>query len=142
MIKKGSKVTIHYTLTVDGHVVDSSQGNDPLTYTQGGGDIIPGLEEQLVGLAKGDKKTVTVSPDKGYGQPNPNAIQTVAKTSFQDSDNSKELKAGDVVTGHMGDQRFQAIIVSVDKDTVTLDLNHPLAGKTLTFAIEVIEVAA
>ncbi len=139
MIKNGSKVSIHYTLTVDDHVVDSSQGNDPLIYTQGGGDIIPGLEEQLTGLNKGDKKTVTVSPEKGYGEPNPNAVQTVAKTAFQDS---KELKARDVVTGHMGDQRFQAIIIAVDNDNVTLDLNHPLAGKTLEFAIEVIDVAA
>ncbi|MDO8644449.1 MAG: FKBP-type peptidyl-prolyl cis-trans isomerase, partial [bacterium] len=63
MIQDGSKVTLHYTLTVDGKKVDSSEGKEPLTYTQGKGEIVPGLESELAGLKKGDKKTITVSPE-------------------------------------------------------------------------------
>lgn len=136
-IKTGSQVSIDYTLTVDKKVVDSSSGKEPLTYTQGSGQIIPGLEEQLEGLKKGDKKHVTVTPDKGYGMSDPNAIQKVPKKAFQEANN---MKVGDVVSGKVNDQEFQAVIAAISDKDVTLDLNHPLAGKTLDFDIEVMDV--
>jgi FKBP-type peptidyl-prolyl cis-trans isomerase SlyD len=138
-IKKDSKVKIHYTLTVDGTVVDSSSGKDPLEYVHGSSQIIPGLEEQLVGLKKGDKKKVSVSPDKGYGPHNPQAVQKVPKTNFQEAD---KLKKGGVVSGEMGGQQFRAIIADISDKEVTLDLNHPLAGKTLHFDVEVVGILA
>lgn len=136
-IKSGSTVSMNYTLKVDGKVVDSSEGREPLTYIQGSGQIIPGLEEQLEGLKKGDKKQAMVSPDKGYGISDPNAIQKVPRTAFQDID---KMKVGDVVSGRVNEQEFQAVIAAITDAEVTIDLNHPLAGKTLNFDVEIMDV--
>lgn len=139
MIKNGSTVKINYTLTVDGVIMDSSPEGDPLAYVQGSGQIIPGLEEQLEGLKVGDKKEVIVAPDKGYGTVDLGAFQKVPATAFQ---NAKELKVGDIVSGQLGEQVFNAIVSAMGVDEITLDFNHPLAGKTLRFAVEVVEVGA
>jgi FKBP-type peptidyl-prolyl cis-trans isomerase SlyD len=139
MITKGSKVSIHYSLTVEGQVVDSSEGKEPLTFVQGTGQIIPGLDKEIVGLKAGDKKTVVVAPELGYGPRNPDALQKVPPDAFQNSD---KIKAGDVVQGNVQGKQFQAVVASIDKDAVTLDLNHPLAGKTLNFEIEIVKVEA
>ncbi|OGR59925.1 MAG: hypothetical protein A2X36_13760 [Elusimicrobia bacterium GWA2_69_24] len=128
---------MHYTLTVEGSVLDTSVGKTPLTFVQGSGQIIPGLSEALVGLKKGEKKSVTVAPDKGYGLPNPQAVQKVPKKSFKDAET---IKAGAVVTGDAGGRPFQARVTAVDAESVTLDLNHPLAGKTLNFEVEVVDL--
>ena len=128
---------MNYTLTVDSKVVDSSQGREPLTYVQGAGQIIPGLEEKMKGLKKGNKKRITVSPGNGYGFVNPDAYQNVSRKSFK---NIKELKIGTIVNGQMKGRPVQAKVISIDKENVILDLNHPLAGKTLQFDIEVLEI--
>jgi FKBP-type peptidyl-prolyl cis-trans isomerase SlyD len=139
MIQKGSKVRIHYTLTVDGEKIESSQGGEPLSYTHGEGHIVPGLEEGLTGLAPGEKKEIQVSPEKAYGERDPSAAQEVPKTVFEEPD---RLDVGGTVSGRTGDgQTFQARVAKIGADTVTLDLNHPLAGKTLDFQIEVVEVS-
>jgi len=137
MIKDGSTVKIHYILTVEGVILDQSGEGEPLTYIQGSGQIIPGLESQLTGLKMGERKEVTVPPDQGYGTIDPNAYQKVAKTAFQ---NAPQLKVGDVVTGQLGENQFQAIVSNIGADDITLDFNHPLAGKTLRFSIEVVEI--
>jgi len=137
MIQKGSKVSIHYTLKVEGEVVDSSVGQDPLNYEHGSGDIIPGLEEQLEGLKRGDKKTFIVSPEKAYGQHNPQAVEKLPRSAFKEAG---EIQVGQVVSGQVGDQPFQATIVEANTDEVTLDLNHPLAGKTLNFEVEIMAI--
>lgn len=137
MIEKGSKVHLHYTLTVDGDVVGSSRGEDPLAYIQGEGHIVPGLEEALLGKKAGDQLDVAVPPDKGYGMPDDEARQSVPKSAFEDP---SDLKPGDVVSGEAGGQPIRALVLEVTDDEITLDLNHPLAGKTLQFAIEVVEV--
>lgn len=137
MIKEGSTVKLHYTLTVDGVILDQSGEGEPLTYVQGSGQIIPGLETQLVGMKQGDRKEVMVSPDQGYGTIDPNAFQKVAKTAFQ---NAPQLKVGDVVSGQLGEHQFQAIVSNIGGEDITLDFNHPLAGKTLRFSIEIVEV--
>lgn len=136
-IQKGSSVSINYTLKVDNKVVDSSSGKDPLTYVQGSDQIIPGLEEQLEGLKKGDKKHLTVTPEKGYGVSDPRAVQKIPKKAFQDAD---KMKVGDVVNGKVNDQEFQAVISAITNADITIDLNHPLAGKTLNFDIEIMDV--
>jgi FKBP-type peptidyl-prolyl cis-trans isomerase SlyD len=138
MIKNGSQVKLHYTLTVDGEVVDSSKGSDPLSYVHGKGQIIPGLEEQLEGLGAGDTKDAEIPPEKGYGMPNPDAVQEVPKSSFGDPDS---LSVGDVVSGQAGDQPIQARISELRNDTIVVDMNHPLAGMTLSFAVEIVEVS-
>jgi FKBP-type peptidyl-prolyl cis-trans isomerase SlyD len=136
-IQNGSKVSIHYRLIVDDQVVDSSEGKDPLSYEHGAGQIIPGLEKQLEGMDTGDKKKVTVSPEEGYGHHDPAQIQKVPINAFAEPD---KLEVGATVKGQAGDQMFSATIVELSKEEVTLDTNHPLAGKELNFEIEIVEV--
>lgn len=137
VIKDGSKVSINYVLKVDGNIVDSSEGKGPLAYTQGSGQIIPGLEKQLVGLKAGDKKIVAVAPAEGYGEKNPDGIRKVARKDFKDPG---ALKVGAAVNGSVEGEQFRAMVVAMDDKEVTLDFNHPLAGKTLNFEIEVVKV--
>lgn len=137
MIQAGSQVKFNYTLRVDGQVVDSSEGREPLSYVQGRGDIIPGLEEEMAGLKAGDKKQVSIAPEKGYGTHNPQAVQKVPKANFGEA---KGLKVGDLVRGQAGGREFRARVTEIGAKDVTLDLNHPLAGKTLNFDVEVVEV--
>lgn len=136
-IQTGSTVKMQYTLNVDGQVVDSSQGKEPLVYVQGQGQIIPGLEEAMMGLKAGDKKQVTVSPEKGYGPMNPAGLVKVLRKSHPDL---ASLKVGAMVSGEREGQRFQAMVVAATGQELTLNMNHPLAGKTLNFDIEVVEV--
>ncbi|MCQ2410137.1 MAG: FKBP-type peptidyl-prolyl cis-trans isomerase [Elusimicrobiaceae bacterium] len=117
MIKEGSKVKFDYTLTVEGQVADTSSGRGPLEYTHGAGHIIPGLEKELLGMKVGDKKTVKVSPEEGYGIVHEEAIRRVPKEAIGGADH---LKVGD--------------------KEVVLDFNHPLAGKELTFDVEIKEI--
>lgn len=138
MIEDGSQVKIHYTLTVDGDVVDSSDGRDPLSYTQGGRQIIPGLEEELIGMGEGEAKAVTVPPEKGYGVHNPEAVVEVPRQTFESLDG---LEVGAMVQGQMNGRDFQARVVEIGAEAVQLDLNHPLAGKTLHFDVTVVDVS-
>ena len=136
-IKNGSKVRLNYTLKVEGKTVDSTEGKEPLDYVHGNGQIITGLEKKLEGLEKGDKKSITVSSEEAYGTHNPGLVQKVPRNTFKNPEN---LKKGDVVGGTVAGQRFQATIIEVNEKEVTLDLNHPLAGKSLDFDIEVLEI--
>ena len=136
-IHKGAKVKINYTLTVDGAVLDTSKGREPLDYVQGGGQMIAGLEEQLEGMKAGEKKQVTLAPEKAYGPKDPAATRKVPKKAFQ---TTAGMKVGAVIRGQTGGQQFQATIMALSADDVTLDLNHPLAGKTLNFDVEILEV--
>ena len=137
MIKDGNTVSIDYTLTVDGQVCDTSKGRGPLEYTQGTGQIIPGLEKALIGLKVGDKKSVDIEPKEAYGEINPQARRRIPKTSLQDIE---KLKVGDVVGASSGGQSFRAIISEIGATEVELDFNHPLAGKKLHFDVEIVAV--
>ncbi len=137
VIRSGSTVSMHYTLTVDGKIVDSSVGKTPLTYVQGTGQLIPGLEEEMVGMKKGDRKKVTVRPDKGYGPINPDAFQVVERKAIP---NWKDVRVGSILTGKKDGYPLQARVVTIDGDRFTLDLNHPLAGKILNFEVQVVSI--
>lgn len=140
MIEDGSNVTIHYKLTIDGEVVDTSEGRDPLTYVQGESQIIPGLEEHLSALSEGDVTSVSVPPEKAYGARNPEASVEVAKEAF---DEPEKLQVGTRIQAWDTEGRkFSALVEEVADETVTLDLNHPLAGRTLDFDVEILEVKA
>jgi FKBP-type peptidyl-prolyl cis-trans isomerase 2 len=138
MIKDGSSVTLHFTMKVDGEVAQSSVGGDPLVYVQGSEQLLPGLEQGLEGLKTGDTKLIEVSPEQGFGPRDPAATQAFAKSGFDDPD---ALKVGDMVRGQMENEDFTATVVGVGDEEVTLDLNHPLAGKTLMFDVEVVDVS-
>lgn len=139
LIEPGSAVKINYTLTVSGEVVDSSAEGGPLSYVQGSGEIVPGLERALTGLGVGAKKKVVVSPADGYGEADPEAFKKVPKQTFDDLEG---LAVGSMVAGQAGGREFKAVVAEVGESEVTLNLNHPLAGKTLEFEIEVVEVRA
>ena len=137
MIKEGSKVKFDYTLTVDGKTADTSAGRGPLEYVHGAGHIIPGLEEELTGMKVGDKKTVKVSPEKGYGKVLPEAIRRVPKEAIGGAEN---LKVGDMVGASNEGHTFRAVVKEITDKEVVLDFNHPLAGKDLTFDVEIKEI--
>lgn len=131
-------VAIHYTLKDDGgEVLDASAAGEPLAYLHGFGNLIPGLESALEGKSAGDKLSVTVAPEQGYGIRDEGLVQTVARSAFQ---GVEELAPG---------MRFQAggpqgkrvvVVTQVEKDLVTVDANHPLAGQTLHFEVELATV--
>jgi len=138
MIKNGANVKIHYKLSVGGKLVDSSEGRDPLSYVQGAGQIVAGLENHLAKMRQGDRTKVSVPPEEAYGNLNEDAVQVLPKDAF---DNVDGLEVGRMIQGATSEgQEFSATIRSVDGDDVTLDLNHPLAGQTLVFEVEVLEV--
>ncbi len=137
-VQSGMTVAIDYKLTVDGRVVDSSEGGKPLSYVQGQGQIIPGLEKQLAGLKVGDSADVTVKPEEGYGQVNPNAFVEIPKEQLGAN---IAPQPGMMLRGTTKDGRpFQAKVEKVSGKIVTLNLNHPLAGKTLQFAVKVVDI--
>lgn len=137
MIKEGSKAKFDYTLTVDGKVADTSAGRGPLEYTHGAGMIIPGLEKELAGMKVGEKKTVTVKPEEGYGPVREDAIKRVPKEAVS---NAGDLKVGDMVGASNGEHTFRAIVKEIGEKDITLDFNHPLAGKELVFDVEIKEI--
>jgi len=137
-IAQDTVVSIHYTLTDDaGETVDSSAGGDPLFYLHGNGNLVPGLENALEGKQAGDKIKVTVAPADGYGEYDKQLVQRVPRRAFKG--------VADVKTGMQfqvqSDQGPRSVTVTnVAGDMVTVDGNHPLAGKNLNFAVEVMEV--
>ncbi|MBW2046811.1 MAG: peptidylprolyl isomerase [Deltaproteobacteria bacterium] len=138
VVEDGRQVSFEYTLTVDKEVVDSTEGKNPLQYTHGKGKIIPGLARQLEGLRVGDKKVITVSPSEAYGNTNPEAFKEIAKASLPPK---VEPKVG--MHLQMATPQGNAFVVRISEikdDTAILDLNHPLAGKTLTFDVKIVAV--
>lgn len=139
-VQNGSIVSIEYTLTNDGgEVLDSNKGARPLTFTQGQQQIIPGLERELIGLRPGDQKKVVVKPEDGYGEVVPNAQTEVPKEAIP----KEGLKVGTPLMARSGSGEARPVVVKeIKENTVVLDLNHPLAGKTLFFDVKVLEVEA
>ena len=137
-IQDNMEVGFEYTLTVDGAVVDSTEGKEPFHYVHGQYQIVPGLERELTGLKVGDTKEVTVKPEDGYGKTDPAAVIELPKTQLP-SDVTPAV--GMVLRGVNPDGKmFRATVTGVKDQTVSLDLNHPLAGKTLAFKVKVIDI--
>lgn len=133
-------VVMHYTLKDgDGDTIDSSLGKDPLAYIQGIGTIIPGLEDALEGKTKGDKIDVTITPEDGYGERSDENVQIVPKSGFQ-GEGDEELTPGMQVQVETNNGPTIAMVTQIEGEEVTLDLNHPLAGVTLNFDVEVVDV--
>jgi len=137
-VQDGSIVSIEYTLTDDsGKVIDTSVGKEPLTYIQGAGQIVKGLEQELNGLKVGDQKKINVKPEDGYGMLNEKAIQEIPRDKVP----AEALKEGATLMMKAPDGRAIPIkIAKVNEQTVVVDLNHPLAGKTLHFDIKVKDI--
>lgn len=133
-IEEGSRVSMTYTLTVDEEVLQSNAGEEPLVYTQGGGQILPALEAELVGLGAGDEKTVNLDAASGYGEVDEAAFQEVPLDQLPEQARvvGTMLKA----EGHAGPIR----VAEIRDEIVVLDFNHPLAGKALAFDITIVSV--
>ena len=136
-IAKHSVVSIDYTLTAaDGSVLDSSKGQEPLAYIHGTGSIVVGLEEALDGKEKGAHIKVSVPPAKGYGERDEKLAQKVPRTMFDVQD----LSPGMRFHAQADHGSHVVTVTAVDKDSVTVDSNHPLAGATLNFEVTVVGV--
>ncbi|MEQ8719215.1 MAG: peptidylprolyl isomerase [Acidimicrobiales bacterium] len=132
-ITNGDTVDVHYTGRLDdGEVFDSSAGRDPLTFEVGGGQVIAGFDEAVRGLGVGESRTVRIEPADAYGERRDELIGRVDAAKAPDG-----LTTGDAVM--VGQQ--QAVVVEVTDSEVVLDANHPLAGKALTFDVEVVAVS-
>ncbi|MEW6178360.1 MAG: peptidylprolyl isomerase [Chloroflexota bacterium] len=133
-------VTMAYTLTVNGEVIDSSEESDPLIFLQGYRNIIPGLEKELYGMNIGDTKKVIVKPEDGYGDEDPEAFMEVPRNEFP-----KEIPMEEGIELEIRDEDGEILLATIDrvtKDTVRLNFNHPLAGKTLEFDVKILDLRA
>lgn len=139
-VKSGDTVQIHYTGTLqDGKTFDSSEGRDPLEFQVGSGQIIPGLDVALPGMAVGETKTVNVPCTEAYGPVNPDMQQAIPRSGIPD-DIPLEVGIQLQMQTPQG-QTVPVTVVELDEATVTLDANHPLAGQDLTFAIELVAIS-
>ena len=136
-ISTDAAVSFHFTLKVDGQTVESSFGDQPLVYLHGHKAIVPGLEEALVGKSKGDKFNITLPPEKAYGVRDENLIQKVPRDQFPD-----DLKEGMQFQADTPGGPMVITVAKVADKEVTIDANSEMAGKTLNFEIEVVEVRA
>lgn len=138
-IEKNKVVSFHYSLTVNGDAVDSSRDRgEPMTVLVGNGGIILGLENALIGHDSGDRFTVSIPPAQAYGEREEGRTQRIAKKYFPDAN---RLRVGGVtVLTEQGGQQRQVSVIKVGSSVVDVDLNHPLAGQTLDFDIEITDV--
>jgi FKBP-type peptidyl-prolyl cis-trans isomerase SlyD len=133
-ITKNKVAAIHYTLRDnEGTIIDSSEGREPLHYLHGAGNLIMGMEEGLEGKGQGDKFSLKIAPEKGYGEKDDSLVQKVPRSAFGD----QEVKPGMRFSTNQGGV---VTVTNVGLESVTVDGNHPLAGVELNFAVEVIEV--
>lgn len=139
--KKGDTVRVHYTgkLTT-GEQFDSSAGREPLEFEVGAGMMIKGFDDAVVGMAIGDKKTITIPPDEAYGERNEQMVIDFPRSNFP-ADLTPEVGMQLMMNNNAG-QQFPVTIVDVREDAVVLDANHSLAGKDLVFDIEMVEIDA
>jgi FKBP-type peptidyl-prolyl cis-trans isomerase SlyD len=144
-IAKHTVASLTYSLEVDGELIEKTEQNNPLVFLVGVGSMIPGFERQLLGKQKGDTYKITIEPEEGYGESDPSAIVDLSKDIFKIEGVLQEdmLVEGKVIP--MQDQNgnpLQGVIMEVNDDSVKMDFNHRLAGKTLDFTGEILDVRA
>ena len=138
VVEEGRTVSIEYTLALeDGTTAESNVGKDPLVYRQGGSQILPALEQALLGLEVDDTKEVTLPPEKGYGVVDPDAFQKVEATAIPED--GRRVGAQLVSEDEAGNRRLVKVH-EIHDDWIVLDLNHPLAGRTLRFDLKILAI--
>lgn len=137
--KSGDTVRIHYTGTLDdGTQFDSSAGREPLEFSLGGGQVIPGFDSAVDGMNVGDNKTVTIPPEQAYGQRHEQLVQQVSRDALPDD---MKPAVGMQLQSQSPDGHIMNLVVTeVADDSITVDANHPLSGQALTFDIELVEI--
>jgi len=136
--KKGDKVSVHYTGTLkDGSPFDSSEGRDPLQFTLGAGQVVPGFDAAVTGMTKGETKKVTIPAAEAYGAPRAELLLKVPRAQVPPG---MDPRVGQRLQVGRGQDAIPVVVREVDDETVTLDANHPLAGEDLTFELELVEI--
>lgn len=136
MANVGDTVRIHYTGKYeDGTVFDSSEGKDPLEFVAGSEQIIPGLDKAILDMSEGDQETVTVPPEEAYGEREPALAQEVERTQLPEG-----VSEGAALEAEVGGQKTMLWVTELNDETAVVDANHPLAGKTLVFDVELVSV--
>jgi len=140
-VKTGDTVKVHYTGKFDtGEVFDSSEGTEPLAFTIGAGQVIPGFDQALLGMQIGETKDVVIEPDQAYGNRIEELVQTIDRNQFNLS--GVEPEVGMAIEMQTPQGSIPLVITDLTDTTVTLDANHPLAGEPLHFSLTLVEVAA
>ena len=137
--KDGDTVKVHYAGKYEsGEEFDSSIGSDPLKFTIGGGEVIPGFEDAAVGMGIGEKKSITITPEDGYGEYNENLVIDMPAQYFPEDISPTEGLQLKIVDEN--EEEVLVVVTEVNDEYIRLDANHPLAGKTLVFDIELLEI--
>lgn len=138
-VADGMVVTFDFTLRLeDDEIADTTEGQMPLRFVVGQGQLLPALEDAMIGMVVGEARQITIKPEDAYGEWDEDALEEVALSDLPD-DAELEEGAALEVTDSEG-ETYEATVYEVGKDTVTLDYNHPLAGETLQFAVKVIDI--
>ena len=142
VVKNNTVARVHYTGTLpdSGEVFDSSEGRDPLTFLVGHGKMIPGFERELMGAKIGERRTFTLAPEDAYGQPIDEAIMDVPREQFAMIEEQTELEVGMQLITQLPHGPAPFIVKALTDESVTADFNHKLAGESLTFSVEVVEL--
>lgn len=132
------EVTLHFALKLEnGDVVDSTFDKSPATFKVGDGNLLPGFEAALYGFKAGDKRSLQIEPENAFGQPNPQNVQVMPRGQFAEMELSEGLL---IIFNDAANAELPGVVKAFDESQVTIDFNHPLAGKTLSFDVEIIEV--
>lgn len=136
-IEQGKKVKVHYTgKHENGEVFDSSVGGEPLEFTVGEGQLIPGFEKGVLGMESGEKKTVEVEPSQAYGEVRTDLLSEVDKSQLPEG-----VETGQILQAMTNHGPMNVVVKEIGEEKVVIDANHPLAGKKLIFDLEVVEVS-
>ena len=141
-LKENSVASVHYTGTLpdSGEVFDSSEGRDPLTFLVGHRQMIPGFEEEMMGASVGERREFTLTPERAYGDRDDQAVLQIPRENFAPLEQEAKLEVGMQLVAQMPDGPSPFTIVELTEELVTGDFNHALAGKSLTFSVEVVEL--
>lgn len=138
-VKTGDKLRVHYTGKLEsGEVFDTSEGREPLEFTVGSGEIIPGLDNGLLGMEVGEERVVTVEPQEAYGEHDPARVQSVPREAIPENIPTEPGTQLQVQTAE--GQTIPVVVAGSDEQQIQLDANHPLAGETLHFDVKVVEI--
>lgn len=139
-IGQNTEVTLHFALRLEnGDTVDSTFDKAAATFKVGDGNLLPGFEAAIFGFKAGDRRTVQILPENAFGQPNPQNVQIMPRSQFQGMELSEGLL---VIFNDAANTELPGVVKAFDDEQVTIDFNHPLAGKTLDFEVQILEVKA
>ncbi|WP_415886087.1 FKBP-type peptidyl-prolyl cis-trans isomerase [Neptuniibacter sp. QD37_6] len=139
LIGPGKTVTLHFAIKLeDGQIIDSNFEAEPATFNVGDGNLLEGFEKALFGLEEGTKQTLKILPENGFGMSNPSNVQNIPRSQFE----GMELEQGLVISfADAGNGELPGVIAEFDDKMVSVDFNHPLAGKRLDFQVEILQVS-